>query len=57
MNVSELVREDKIIESLADTNYVFEQRITGRILKKTLQNFWYYPASEGSVRSFNFAYK
>lgn len=29
MNVRELVRENKIIVSLADMNYMFEQRITG----------------------------
>lgn len=34
MNVRELVREDKIIDSLADVNYVFEQRITAWINNK-----------------------
>lgn len=47
MNVRELVREDKIIDSLADVNYVFEQRITAWINKKKkptkfliLASFW-----------------
>lgn len=34
MNARELVREDKIIGSLADMNTMFEQRITMWILKK-----------------------
>lgn len=29
MNARELEREDKITESLADMNYIFEQKITG----------------------------
>lgn len=40
MNVRELVREDKITDSLGAMNYVFEQSITAWIKKKkNLQNF------------------
>lgn len=44
MNVRELVREDKIIDSLADVNYVFEQRITAWINKKKPTKFLILPS-------------
>lgn len=39
MNVRQMAREDETIDSLADQNYKFEQRLTVRIKKKKPMKF------------------